>query len=272
MAIKLIAVDLDGTFLHDDKRFNERLFAEVVDKMRAKDVRFVVATGNNPVRVANFFKNFPNDYDLIGNNGAQIVIDQRPLRATTLSNDIIQQVDELVLANESPTNGVYRGLIYTGMAQSFMPARHADAKQSFAELKPHFPALTLYDDVANIDDSANIVQASVHWTNGDDAFMALAKNAFDKRAHVTTSGYGAVDIVPTGVNKAAGLAMFADHFGIAPSEMAAFGDGFNDLEMLDYVGLPFAMPNGEPALYQRFNHALDTNENDGVLRTILSLL
>jgi len=47
MSIKLIASDLDATFLKNDKTFNEVLFQEVLDKLHAQGGQFVVATGNH---------------------------------------------------------------------------------------------------------------------------------------------------------------------------------------------------------------------------------
>ena len=51
MSVKLIASDLDATFLRDDKTFNEALFQEVLDKLHAQDIQFVVATGNHVQKV-----------------------------------------------------------------------------------------------------------------------------------------------------------------------------------------------------------------------------
>lgn len=47
MTLKLIASDLDATFLRADKTFNEPLFQQVLDIMAEKDMQFVVATGNH---------------------------------------------------------------------------------------------------------------------------------------------------------------------------------------------------------------------------------
>ncbi|MER2233611.1 MAG: HAD hydrolase family protein, partial [Leuconostoc mesenteroides] len=44
MTLKLIASDLDATFLRDDKTINEPLFREVLQKMKAQNMQFIVAT------------------------------------------------------------------------------------------------------------------------------------------------------------------------------------------------------------------------------------
>lgn len=270
MSIKLVAVDLDGTFLHHDKTFNEPLFAQIRALMRNKNMRFVVATGNNPIRVANFFKNFATDYDLIGNNGAQTIIDQQLVDARFLPQSTLSDIAQLVADNEAH-HDVYRGLIYTGATASWMPSRHAHVEEKYKDLAPYFPKLQLFDTLPQ-QDMTDVVQASVHWRSGEDQFMEQARATLQETVHVTTSGYGAVDMIPKGVDKAYGLRILSEQLNIAPDEMAAFGDGFNDLEMLEYVGHSYAMPNGEPALLNRFTSAVADNQNDGVLKTIQTFL
>ena len=47
MPIKLIAVDMDGTFLDSRKEFNKERFAALYKRMLEKDIRFVVAAETN---------------------------------------------------------------------------------------------------------------------------------------------------------------------------------------------------------------------------------
>lgn len=46
MTIKLVATDMDGTFLNDDKHFDKERFQRVYDYMNQNDIRFVSASGN----------------------------------------------------------------------------------------------------------------------------------------------------------------------------------------------------------------------------------
>ena len=59
------------------------------------------------------------------------------------------------------------------------------------------------------------------------------------------SGFGAIDLVRTGVNKATGLKDLCERLDADPAGILAFGDGENDMEMLRYAGLgvlPCLMP------------------------------
>ncbi|WP_158083968.1 HAD hydrolase family protein, partial [Leuconostoc pseudomesenteroides] len=45
MTIQLIATDLDGTFLTDDKKFDQALFRNVLRELNKKHIQFTMATG-----------------------------------------------------------------------------------------------------------------------------------------------------------------------------------------------------------------------------------
>lgn len=63
-----------------------------------------------------------------------------------------------------------------------------------------------------------------------------------------TSSPEALEIVPLGVNKAAGLARAAELLGIPREETIAIGDGENDISMLRWAGLGIAMSNASAAV------------------------
>lgn len=54
MPIKLIAVDMDGTFLDSRKKFNKERFDALYKRMLEKDIRFVVASGNQYYQLRSF--------------------------------------------------------------------------------------------------------------------------------------------------------------------------------------------------------------------------
>lgn len=55
MSIKLIAVDMDGTFLSDQKTYNRERFMAQYQQMKAQGIRFVVASGNQYYQLISFF-------------------------------------------------------------------------------------------------------------------------------------------------------------------------------------------------------------------------
>ncbi|GKC27980.1 endoribonuclease YBEY, chloroplastic, partial [Tanacetum coccineum] len=53
-----------------------------------------------------------------------------------------------------------------------------------------------------------------------------------------------IEIMPVGSMKGSGMRMLLDHFGIAPNEVTAIGDGENDIEMIELASLGIALSNG----------------------------
>ncbi|MGA0254937.1 MAG: HAD family hydrolase [Rhodothermales bacterium] len=74
-----------------------------------------------------------------------------------------------------------------------------------------------------------------------------------------------IDVVPTGLTKAEGIAWLADHMGIALEEVAFIGDTNGDVPALDIVGRSFAPANGQDAVKARVDHASALNDIDAVI-------
>ncbi|WP_166238605.1 Cof-type HAD-IIB family hydrolase [Paenibacillus turpanensis] len=80
----------------------------------------------------------------------------------------------------------------------------------------------------------------------------------------------AVDINPSGMNKAVGLKRLLDRLEIPIEEAAAFGDGINDLEMIAAVGTGVAMGNAVDELKQRAKYVTKPLHEDGIAYAVRS--
>jgi Cof subfamily protein (haloacid dehalogenase superfamily) len=76
------------------------------------------------------------------------------------------------------------------------------------------------------------------------------------------------DIVPAGSSKWIGITKMIAHFGIAPGETMAFGDGGNDIEMLRNVPLGVAMGNAGDEVQQAAAYVTATVDDDGVVQAL----
>ena len=74
------------------------------------------------------------------------------------------------------------------------------------------------------------------------------------------------------MTKASALADLGNLWDIQPEEMAAFGDGGNDLEMLQFVGYGYAMSNAIPSIKAIADHMIGSNDEDSVLSQIEKIL
>lgn len=73
-----------------------------------------------------------------------------------------------------------------------------------------------------------------------------------------------VELLPLNIDKAQSLQRLADHLGLTASDMVAFGDGFNDLSMIEWAGCGVAMANAQPSVKERADRVTKSNDEDGV--------
>ena len=73
-----------------------------------------------------------------------------------------------------------------------------------------------------------------------------------------------LEIMNPAATKAKAIQFMAQHLGINAKQVIAFGDNFNDLDMLQYAGLSIAMGNAPEAIKQAAKEVTATNNEDGI--------
>jgi Cof subfamily protein (haloacid dehalogenase superfamily) len=76
------------------------------------------------------------------------------------------------------------------------------------------------------------------------------------------------DVVPAGSNKSVGIDRLLDRYGISISETMAFGDGGNDISMLQHVGIGIAMGNSEENVKEYADYVTDSVDEDGIFKAL----
>lgn len=101
---------------------------------------------------------------------------------------------------------------------------------------------------------------------------APALDRFRATHQVVVSGDHWVDIMNLTANKGEGIRHLQQSLGITRAQTMVFGDFLNDLEMMDAGEYSFAMANAHPALRARARYVAPSNTQNGVVRTIASVL
>lgn len=269
MTIKLIATDMDGTLLRDDRTFDYARMEYLLDELDAKGIRFVAASGNQYKMLRSYFNPVdPNRVTYVSDNGA-LVMDHDEVVAET--NITREQIDRVIDWNNSVNPGMENLIVLSGHNGAYV-SNHA-TPEIISMVKQFYPVVHQVEKFKDIDD--NIFRFTFVWEQGIDVhqYIQQLRAEFGEELHTTGSGFGTVDILAPGVNKRTGLEKLGEIWGIKPEEMAAFGDNGNDLEMLRYVKYPFVMPNAEDFMKVRIdNLAVNDNNHNGVIDTIEALL
>ncbi|KAK9829817.1 hypothetical protein WJX72_008049 [[Myrmecia] bisecta] len=101
-----------------------------------------------------------------------------------------------------------------------------------------------------------------------DKVRPAAEQLLGSRCHLTVALTGMLEVLPAGASKGRGLERLLKHLGIPAERVMAVGDGENDLEMLQMVGLGVAMGNAGEKVKSAANAVTATNDEDGLAQAI----
>ncbi|EST37518.1 hypothetical protein N566_12640 [Streptomycetaceae bacterium MP113-05] len=271
---RLIATDLDGTLLHDDKSVSDRTVEALAAAERA-GVEVFFVTGR-PARWMGVVSGHVHGHGLaICANGAAVVDLHRGRRIVQVrglgQNDALTVVQALRDAAPGVNFAVERtgGFHY----EPSYPPLHLDPSAVVAPVEKLL-AEEGTDGTGNpVTHQPVLKLLAQHPELEPDAFLALARLSAGHHAEITRSSPTALlEISGTGVSKASTLALCCAQRGISADEVVAFGDMPNDLEMLGWAGTSYAMANAHPDVLAATTHRTASNEEDGVATVIERLL
>ena len=85
---------------------------------------------------------------------------------------------------------------------------------------------------------------------------------------ITSWHDGGVDIIAKGSGKDVGIRHYLEKYGFSIEETMAFGDGENDIRMLQYVGTGVALGNAKDSLKNVADYVTTDINDDGVARAL----
>ncbi|MFD3941600.1 Cof-type HAD-IIB family hydrolase [Streptomyces sp. NPDC058579] len=265
---RLIATDLDGTLLRDDKSVSERTIAALAAAERAGIEVFFV-TGR-PARWMDVVSDHVHGHGMaICANGAAVVdlhsggtfLEVRPL-AREIALDVVASL-RAAAPGTSFAVELTTGIHYEPQYPPFFldpGASVASAEKLLFEEEPGAaaPVIKLLAQHPELD---------------PDVFLATARAAAGTLASFTRSSPTALlEISGPGVSKASTLALCCAERGISAEEVVAFGDMPNDIEMLSWAGRSYAMGNAHPDVIAAASGRTVANNEDGVAAVIERIL
>ncbi|MGW0086015.1 Cof-type HAD-IIB family hydrolase [Streptomyces sp. NPDC003393] len=268
---RLIATDLDGTLLRDDKSVSPRTVAALAAAEEAGIEVFFV-TGR-PARWMDVVSDHVHGHGLaICGNGAAVVDlhggpgTHRFVKIRDLARD--NALDAVRLVREATPGTVYAVEQTYGFYQEpDYPKLHMEVPDALA------PAEELLAPGGVAAGQPVLKILAHHPTLDPDAFLTVARLAVGERATITRSSPSALlEISGPGVSKASTLALCCAERGISHEEVVAFGDMPNDIEMLTWAGRSYAMGNAHPDAIAAASGRTVANNEDGVAVVIERLL
>lgn len=261
--IKMVAVDIDGTFVRSDYTYDIARFQSILSRMNSAGCNFVVASGNQYYQLRDLFPGYYDELSFVAENGA-FVKDRKELVFT--ANMPKETVDFVInVCREYPEIlNVLCGV------ESAYCQRGTVSREFFEFTKLYCHRLEWVDELKNVKDQILKFAPTVP-KEKTDLYCDILSKRLKGKVEPTTSGHGSIDLILPGCHKASGLKRLAERWGILPEQCIAFGDGGNDIEMLNYCGHSYAMENAPENVKNAAKYVCPSNEEDGVLVTLESI-
>lgn len=271
MAVRLIALDIDGTLLDSRWKLPEANRAAIAEATR-RGIEVALVTGRRYDFAMPVASQLDCPLTMIVSNGTLIRTANGETRLRhLLKRETAAQVLRLtetwrdgaaVLFDRPRENQV--------MLETFHwdnPNRHAyytRNREFLGEARPLETCLT--EDPIQVMFTGQVAPMR-------EAERTLRECAFAREFALATTLYESkdfamIDVIPPDCSKGASLAEWAVLRGIAREDILAIGDNHNDVEMLSFAGIPVVMGNSVPELKSRGWHMTGTNDESGVAAAI----
>jgi Cof subfamily protein (haloacid dehalogenase superfamily) len=241
----MIVTDLDGTLFRSDKTISDYSKA-VIARCQAAGIRFVVATARMKLLVDHFIPDIPLD-GYVCHNGAVVYYQGREIAAGRISAaQVIKTLGRIRKVNPGARLAIQAGnTFYTNFDASLMTKAAVMIQRDISAL-PEIDA-----EKINILVSSAAEAAAYAPLLDDSLYIVCSENAFGM-------------IMRKDATKRNGVRAIAEAAGIDISEIAAFGDDFNDVDMLKACGFAVAVANAIDEVKAIAGYVCEDNDHDGV--------
>lgn len=263
MKYRLLATDLDGTLVTDDKRVTERTKQAVKDMVQAGGT-VVLSSGRPSYGVWHVAKELGlpemGGYILAYNGGE--LLDCKSGRVEFSVQIPPEKIPEIVrLAREYQTAILtYEGecVVSEDACDVYVRGEARNTRMKVREV----PDLISYVDFPIV---------KLMMVGSEEQILKLepvVREALGPEFAVFRSEAYHLEILPAGVDKGSGLLRTLDYLGIPREEAISCGDYDNDIPMNEAAGLGVAMENGCRKIKETADYITSSNEEDGVAAVI----
>ncbi|MGH4050631.1 MAG: sugar-phosphatase [Clostridium sp.] len=259
---KLIAIDMDGTLLNDEKKISLANY-KAIQQARENGVKVVLASGRPLVG----FKKYLDELNLVTEDDY----------AVAFNGALVQSAEGSKIISEIPlTLEDYKSLyklskeldvnIHALTNTSVISPKDSEYTRQEANWNNIPNEIIAVDDV---DADTTIVKVMfVDKPEIIERIIELIPEEISSKYTVVRSAPFYLEFLNKAVNKGAGVASLAEKLNIKQEEVICIGDAGNDIHMIEYAGLGVAMGNAFLEVKKVANFITKTNEQDGVAHII----
>lgn len=271
MAIKLIALDIDGTLLTSTQEVTEATVASL-NKAVEQGIHIVISTGRLVAECVDILEKLPCVRYVSSCTGAEVVDlkDRKSVAGRRITGDecrrlyhLLKDLDIMMCAFDPVDSKPHCcKKIYDANIGNCLPevARHL---RRFYQPEEDFEGF--------IEKVECLIKYYIPCFTKD-AMEQLKERLAGEPYTVVQCAPTDMEIIPIDTDKGLGLQLLAQALGFERDEVMAIGDSENDIAMLQYAGLPVVMGNGLPHVKKLAKYITDDNNHDGVAKAVNMVL
>lgn len=267
MKYKAIALDLDGTLKSKDKVILPKT-KEILMNLANKGVVIILASGRPTKGLEAEAKELCLDKSggyLLSFNGAS-VIDYQTRRS------IYQKTLSVEQAHYMYDHGKDYNLNVITYNDTNIITEDFNDKYVIQESNVTTMEITKVDNFkANVNSPVNKLLMT-----GEPEYVASIIDEFVSKYNHELSIYRSepyfVEVMSKGIDKGASLQSLLDDIGLTKDELVAFGDGYNDLSMIEFAGMGVAMDNAVDEVKAKANCVTKSNNDEGIYHKLNELV
>ncbi len=250
--IRLIASDLDGTLLQNKSQSLTKRALILIQKLQEQGIVFVAASGRQYPNLYRLFEPVSKEMAFLCENGALVMYHEKVIAkhildrslALALMEDIYEHEGcEVLLSGQNTSYLKPKDPAYTYRMEKIV-RNNIQIVQSFEEVTEPFLKVSVYEKSGIMDHTGPY-------------FI----NKWKDQLKCTFSGDGWLDFVCPDVNKGTALTELLTKLKITPEQVIAFGDNYNDLEMLSMVGYGYCMENAPKEIKEQYSYHTSSVED-----------
>ncbi|OOM74453.1 flavin mononucleotide phosphatase YbjI [Clostridium puniceum] len=256
--IKLIVTDMDGTLLDENGHLPDG-FTDILDRLRANDIKLVAASGRPYYTLQTNFGPIGKYLSFICENGALVVDNSKVTYESVIDNNIVAEV--LDTSKQIDNNVIILCSANCAYVENC-------SEEHLSEIKKYYTSLEIVDDLTKVTNPIYKITIC-NLENSHENLNTFFKPKFKDKLNVVGSGEIWIDISNKNANKGTALQSLMNTYNVSKEETMVFGDYYNDIEMLEQAEYSFVMENAPEDMKQYGKYIAASNKEHGVLRAIL---
>lgn len=288
--IKLIATDMDGTLLRSDNTISEKT-KQILREAQKQGIRLVLASGRSYRKLMEYAQELEMPkYGgfLIEVNGTAVydLNKQKRTRYHELKKKDAIRIFDALKPLEVEIMGLGDDSLYDYIPQSMISLKQeyrqkhqlpndypwtAGAFSIVFDNRVGYPNQYMIQSGEEFPEGLNKI-AAIHEAEVLNAKMEQIKAALSQDYWLGLTSPAYLEIMEKGVSKGNALEMLCEQLHIDMSEVIAFGDGENDIEMLKKAGTAVVMENALAAVKEYADMICASNEKDGIAEALMKYL